>query len=446
MSDDNKTGESDTRATAEARASARAARKAAGRESAVIDLTAEPVAQHSPDQPVQDSAVEAAANLNDASAIADPDVARAGMPPEGQAGAQSVEKATVDRETVPPGTAAVDEFSVPPRASATGDSDPDARRTGSAPSVPLSRSSDRQGYLGPATAGFIGGLISAGIVAAGLFAFGPASDLGDRLSAMESALGDKATRRTVEAVDKRAATVEAALQSVRSDLDKLAQRPAPPDIGPVNSRIDRLERSLSEVASRPSEPAAGPVITAPPRAAAAPETARLAVSMLVRDAVSRGTPYGNEIAALETAGADPQALARLKSFAQTGAPTPAKLAADFAPLGEKLARSPQPSSDGVMDRISATLSRVVKVRPVGNAQGEDAPAIAARAEAALRRGDLAAALDALQRLPEADRRQAQPFIDTLTARVAAGQAADALVAHGVDDVLAVLKSSGVPAR
>ena len=47
------------------------------------------------------------------------DVARAGMPPEGQAGAQSVEKATVDRETVPPGAAAVDEFSVPPRASAT---------------------------------------------------------------------------------------------------------------------------------------------------------------------------------------------------------------------------------------------------------------------------------------------------------------------------------------
>ena len=73
----------------------------------------------------------------------------------------------------------------------------------------------------------------------------------------------------------------------------------------------------------------------------------------------------------------------------------------------------------------------MKVRPVGNAQGEDAPAIAARAEAALRRGDLAAALDALQRLPEADRRQAQPFIDTLTARVAAGQAADALVAHGM---------------
>jgi hypothetical protein len=445
MSDDNKTGESDTRGTAEARASARAARKAAGRESTVIDLTAEPAAQHSPDQPALDSAVDAAANLNDAAAIVDPDLARADIPPEGPAGAQSVEKATVDRETVPP-EAAVDEFSVPPRASATGDSDPDARRTGSAPSVPLSRSTDRQGYLGPAKAGFIGGLISAGIVAAGLFAFGPASDLGDRLSAMESALGDKATRRTVEAVDKRAATVEAALQSVRSDLDKLAQRPVPPDIGPVNSRIDRLERSLSEVASRPTEPAAGPVTTAPPRAAAVPETARLAVSMLVRDAVSRGTPYGNEIAALETAGADPQALARLKSFAQTGAPTPAKLAADFAPLGEKLARSPQPSSDGVMDRISATLSRVVKVRPVGNAQGEDAPAIAARAEAALRRGDLAAALDALQRLPEADRRQAQPFIDTLTARVAAGQAADALVAHGVDDVLAVLKSSGVPAR
>ena len=299
----------------------------------------------------------------------------------------------------------------------------------------------------PATAGFIGGLVGAGILAAGLFAFGPAGDLGDRLSAMESALGDKATRRNVEAVDKRASTVEAALQSVRSDVDKLSGRPAPPDIGPVNSRIDRLERSLAEVASRPAEPAAGPAIPAPPpRPAAAPETARLAVSMLVRDAVSRGAPYGNEIAALETAGADPQAVARLKPFAQTGAPTPAELAADFAPLGEKLARAPQPSSDGVMDRISATLSRVVKVRPVGNAQGEDSASIAARAETALRRGDLAAALEALQRLPEADRRQAQPFIDTLTARVAAGQAADALVARGVDDVLAVLKTSGVSAR
>ncbi|MGL4443418.1 MAG: COG4223 family protein, partial [Alsobacter sp.] len=370
---------------------------------------------------------------------------RADSPPA-DPGAQSAETGTADGPAVRPDAEAVDD-STPPRTSATAQSDPDARRSVSAPSVPITRSGDRQGYMGPATAGLIGGLVGAGILAAGLFAFGPAGDLGDRLSAMESALGDKATRRNVEAVDKRASTVEAALQSVRSDVDKLSGRPAPPDIGPVNSRIDRLERRLAEVASRPAEPATGPALPAPPpRPAAAPETARLAVSMLVRDAVSRGAPYGNEIAALETAGADPQAVARLKPFAQTGAPTPAKLAADFAPLGEKLARAPQPSSDGVMDRISATLSRVVKVRPVGNAQGEDSASIAARAETALRRGDLAAALEALQRLPEADRRQAQPFIDTLTARVAAGQAADALVARGVDDVLAVLKTSGVPAR
>ena len=117
------------------------------------------------------------------------------MPPEGRAGAQSVEKATVDRENGLLRSGRCRRILMPPRASATGDSEPDARRTGSAPSVPLSRSSDRQGYLGPATAGFIGGLISAGIVAAGLFAFGPASDLGDRLSAMNQ---PSATRRPEE--------------------------------------------------------------------------------------------------------------------------------------------------------------------------------------------------------------------------------------------------------
>ena len=318
------------------------------------------------------------------------------------------------------------------------------------PPVPVRQVRPQRGL--PMALGFAGGLAGGAIIVLLLMFVGPLADAPDRIAALEGAVGDKATRRTVDVLDKRVATAESAAQALRTDIDSLSRRPAlaPSDLSPLTQRLDRLDRAVAQLAARPAEgegAAAQAPVQLPPVVVAGRESAALAVAMLVRDAVGRGTPFAREIAALEVSGLQPDAIARLKPLAAEGAPTPVALASAFAPLAVKLATVPEPPpSAGWADRLTAWANRVVKVRPVGNAAGDDPAAIGARTEAALRRGDLAAAQTALSSLPAPSRSTVQSFADRLAARVAAGQAADSLVAAAVDQVIAATASTGVPAR
>lgn len=300
----------------------------------------------------------------------------------------------------------------------------------------------------PLAMGLIGGLAGGAITVTLLAFLGPLADAPDRLTALEAAVGDKATRRTVDALEKRVATAEGSAQALKSDIDAVARRPqvAPGDLTGLAQRIDRLDRVIAQIPAPNADPAAPPP-PPPPIVVAGKESAALAVAMLVRDAVTRGTPYGREIAALEQAGLLPDAVAKLKPFAASGAPSAASLANAFAPLATALTTPPEPAPNAsIADKAQALFARVVKVRPVGNASGDDPAALAARTDTALRRGDLAAALAALERLPPPDKARVQPFIDRLAARIAAGQAADSLVAAAVDQVIAATANAGVPAR
>lgn len=319
------------------------------------------------------------------------------------------------------------------------------------PPVPVRQPRPQRGL--PMALGFGGGLAGGAVMVLLLTFVGPFADAPDRITALEASVGDKATRRAVDALDKRVATAESAAQALRTDIDGLSRRPAlaPSDLAPLTQRLDRLDRAVAQLAARPAEGGGGNATPAPvqlpPVVVAGRESAALAVAMLVRDAVGRGVPYAREIAALDASGLQPDAVARLKPLATEGAPTPAALAAAFAPLAVKLASVPEPPpSAGWVDRLTAWAGRVVKVRPVGNVAGDDPGAIGARTEAALRRGDLAAAQAALAALPAASRPTVQSFADRLAARIAAGQAADSLVAAAVDQVIAATASTGVPAR
>lgn len=299
--------------------------------------------------------------------------------------------------------------------------------------------------------GLLGGVLGAGLVTIVMTLVGPGADTPDRLVALEAAVGDKASRRVTDALDKRAQAAEAALQGLRGDLSGLAGRPqvAPGDVTMLGQRVDRLDRAIAQLAARPAQgdaQAQAPV-PLPPVVVAGRESAALAVAMLLRDAVSRGTPFARELAALEAGGGDPALVAQLKPFAAGGAPQAPALAAAFAPLAAQLARTPDPgASAGVVDRVTALIGGAVRIRPVGEPAGEKPGAVGARAETALRRGDLAAALKDLETLPAESRAPVQPFVDRLRARVAAGQAADTLVAAAVEQVIAATASSGVPTR
>ena len=84
----------------------------------------------------------------------------------------------------------------------------------------------------------------------------------------------------------------------------------------------------------------------------------------------------------------------------------------------------------MLDRAASNLMRLVTVRPVGaDAEGDDAAARVARAEAKLAAGDLAGAVAELEGLEGAAAEAAAPWLAQARARLAAESALDRLRAH-----------------
>jgi hypothetical protein len=114
--------------------------------------------------------------------------------------------------------------------------------------------------------------------------------------------------------------------------------------------------------------------------------------------LASGTPFAGELDALLRLGADAKLVEALRPFAEKGAPSASSLAADFqAELDaarRRVADATPPAS--FWDRVTSTLGQLVRVRRLG---GDDPGSPAATVETALSRGDVAAALDAWNKLP-----------------------------------------------
>ena len=100
----------------------------------------------------------------------------------------------------------------------------------------------------------------------------------------------------------------------------------------VGARMEKLEAMLNQ----PKAETRAPIKTPP---AAAPAVAAVA-GLVLEQRLVKGEPYSQEFATLGRLGADPDALAALKPFADGGAPTPAALEASFAKIARSLAAPP----------------------------------------------------------------------------------------------------------
>ena len=156
--------------------------------------------------------------------------------------------------------------------------------------------------------------------------------------------------------------------------------------------------------------------------------ARAAAIDTLRKALDSGAPYSTALEAL--AGSDiPETLAR---HAQTGLPTRAMLAASFpesarAALPAALAENA--AEGGIAARIWAFLRIETGARALSPHEGDDPDAILSRAEALVKAGDLAAALDELAALPPAGRDALASWMTQAQDRLAA-EAAFATLAPG----------------
>lgn len=250
--------------------------------------------------------------------------------------------------------------------------------------------------------------------------------LGNSLAALSQKLDDVAatSQSAAKSADAAQAAADAAKQAdqagvARSDLDALANR-----VGALESTVQTLGKNAAQ-----------------PAPAADDRAARLTIAaQALRAAVERGVPFQAELAAVQSLGADDNAIAPLQPFAASGVPSAAALAHDLAALVPALraATEPTPVNGGFVEKLEANAQKLVRITPVDAPVGTDPSTVATRIAIDASRADIAAALKDIAALPD----QGQAIT---AAWVKDAQARDAAVAASRQIAAAALAALNKPA-
>jgi hypothetical protein len=235
---------------------------------------------------------------------------------------------------------------------------------------------------------------------------------------------------------KRLSEAEAKLtgrvQNVEGGIKDLAARPATPstapvDLSPLTQRLGALERDIKNVETKSEAglKAGDPRIAtlsqqleqATKRMNASNTAPYFAALQGLSQAFQSGQPFTTELTAVELLGGKAEDLAALRPLVDKGAPTLAQLTARFAPLSGKLAQGETKSESWAV----SIIEKFAKVRPVGQIGGSTPADIVSTIEAALVKGDLASALVAWRKLPEAARGLSADWGGAVEARNKAAQ-------------------------
>jgi hypothetical protein len=248
-----------------------------------------------------------------------------------------------------------------------------------------------------------------------------AKSLGDGIAALQrrvdeiAASGQSAAKQADTALSAAEAARSASeatnkMEVQRSDFDALA------------SRIMALESAVKGLAA-----ATVPVDRA----------ARLTIAAeALRATVERGAPYQAELASLRALGVDEKATAPLEPFAANGVPSAVALARELDALIPALqqASEPEPGDATFLGRLKANAEKLVRITPAGAPAGNDPAAVIARIRFDAAHGDIAAALAAIDALPDS----AKSLIAAWRKKAAAREAALAASRQIAADALAAL--------
>lgn len=332
----------------------------------------------------------------------------------------------------------------------------------SPPEAPSPNAVNKPGSAGALVAGLLGGIIAlagaGGLQYAGYLpalrspppapeAAGTA-DLEAQISALKSqiaALASKpaAPQTDVSALEARIAALEVAPAASPApaavDLTPLEQK-----IATLDSQLSQLEGAVAGTDEKQQSIQTNLVdrlqkveadVNDPARRNA---VARAIAASGLKAAIDRGGSFIAELETFAGVAANDPAIAGLKPYAETGVPTRATLTSTFPDAANAaLAVLNRPAPDqGVFERLWSSAQSLVKVRPVGHVEGDTPEAFIARAEEALKSGDLDVALTEWNRVPEEGRSAAPDFGKALAARIAV----EKLVGATLKD--AVLGASG----
>ena len=247
--------------------------------------------------------------------------------------------------------------------------------------------------------------------------------LGDSLAALNRRLDEVAAASQSALAQAKAAAVAA--DGIKNATQTGVQRS---DVEALNNRIAALESTIKSLAAD----------VAQRTSSADDRAARLTVAAeALRAAVERGAPYQAELAAAKALGADQNATALLEPFAANGMPNAAALARELALLTPSLlqASGAAPSESSFLGRLETHAQKLVRITPIDAPAGDDPSSVIARINIDAVRGDIAAALADIARLPDSARALTASWVKKAEAReaaLAAGRriAADALAAIG----------------
>lgn len=244
----------------------------------------------------------------------------------------------------------------------------------------------------------------------------PAADpaLAERITALETSVADAGSTPTadaaaVEALKTQLVAAEQAIESLRAEIASNKQA-----LDQSATRLDEAERKLEE-----------------PRNDV--EMARAIALSGLKTAIDRGGPFLSELDALKSVSPEDPAVAALTPLASNGVPSRSDLTRQFNQVAEEiLAAIHQPEQgEGWTDRLMASARSLVKVRPVGNVEGDTPEAIVARVENKLQNGDLKGAALEWETLPEAGKAASSEFATTLKNRIEAEERVSAALSQTV---------------
>lgn len=220
-------------------------------------------------------------------------------------------------------------------------------------------------------------------------------------AAADGALANRVA--ALEAVPKASGGAsEQAVAALKTELDRLratVQSSASADAS-LTQRMNQAEAKLND---------RGPE----------QQVARAVAAAALKAAIDRGGSFETELQTFTTVAGDDPAVADLQKFAANGVPSRSELQRDFPRIADAMLEAtvqPDPNQ-GIGGRLLASAMSVVKVRRVGDVQGDTPEAIVARLEEGLRNGNLQASTREWDSLPEPAKAVSRDFKQKLDARI-----------------------------
>ena len=225
-----------------------------------------------------------------------------------------------------------------------------------------------------------------------------AASLDQRLNAIEAIMNAPlATAAAGEAGDGGTGARVFALQAGLRDVEqRLTTMPSTSEVQALVAEVRRLQEEL-------------PAVAAEARTAATAARASYAVVAASEAARSSG-PFEQAHASLAALLPNDPNVAALEPLARVGAPTRIELRDQFSHLDNEIIRAARQSQAGAgfWGRIQAALAQWIVIRQAGS--GDTPEGIVDRAQQFLAADRLADAIQELNRLPDAPKRVAQPWI------------------------------------